>query len=92
MNNKILQATSALLESYTTGGVKIHHLDRRPLPAHAEVIRVLASSLETYPPGSFMPGANALEAVQHFGSAMFSTGLRLAMPIIGIRVIRVPRP
>ncbi|HYX40577.1 MAG TPA: serine O-acetyltransferase [Pyrinomonadaceae bacterium] len=51
MNDKILQATSALLESYTTGGVKIHHLDRRPLPAHAEVIRVLTTLHELLFPG-----------------------------------------
>ena len=51
MNDKILQATSALLESYMTGGVKIHHLDRRPLPAHAEVIRVLATLHELLFPG-----------------------------------------
>jgi serine O-acetyltransferase len=51
MNDKLINATSALLESYTTGGVKIHHLDRRPLPAHAEVIRVLTTLHELLFPG-----------------------------------------
>ncbi len=51
MNDKVIQATGALLDSYTTGGVKIHHLDRRPLPAHAEIIRVLVTLHELLFPG-----------------------------------------
>ena len=51
MNDKIIAATGALLDSYTTGGVKIHHLDRRPLPAHAEIIRVLTALHEILFPG-----------------------------------------
>ncbi|HEX8179343.1 MAG TPA: hypothetical protein VF525_07340 [Pyrinomonadaceae bacterium] len=51
MNDEIIAATSALLDSYTSGSVKIHHLDRRPLPAHAEIIHVLTSLHEILFPG-----------------------------------------
>ncbi len=51
MNDKVIQATGALLASYTTGDVKIHHLDRRPLPTHAEIIRVLMTLHELLFPG-----------------------------------------
>jgi serine O-acetyltransferase len=51
MNDKLSAATSALLDSYTTGSVKIHHLDRRPLPAHAEIIGVLTALHEILFPG-----------------------------------------
>jgi serine O-acetyltransferase len=51
MNDRIIRAAGELLASYTTGGVKIHHLDRRPLPAHAEVIRVLVTLHELLFPG-----------------------------------------
>ena len=51
MNDQIAAATAALLDSYTTGGVKIHHLDRQPLPAHAEIIRSLAAMHELLFPG-----------------------------------------
>ncbi len=51
MNQKIIQATAALIDSYRDDGPKIHHLDRRPLPTHAEVIRVLATLHELLFPG-----------------------------------------
>jgi serine O-acetyltransferase len=51
MNDQLNEATAALLDSYTGAGVKIHHLDRRPLPAHAEVISVLAALYELLFPG-----------------------------------------
>lgn len=51
MHDKIKQAAEALIESYTKEGVKIHHLDRRPLPSHAEVIRVLVTIHELLFPG-----------------------------------------
>jgi serine O-acetyltransferase len=51
MNDQLIAATSALLDSYTTGSVKIHHLDRRPLPAHAEIIGVLTALHEILFPG-----------------------------------------
>ncbi len=51
MNDKIDQAARALVASYTGAGVKIHHLDRQPLPSHAETIRVLATIHELLFPG-----------------------------------------
>jgi serine O-acetyltransferase len=51
MNEKIERATNALVESYTGGGVKIHHLDRQPLPSHAEITRVLVKIHELLFPG-----------------------------------------
>ena len=41
----------ALVESYTREGIKIHHLDRQPLPSHAELIRVLVTIHELLFPG-----------------------------------------
>ncbi len=51
MDSKVTRATDALLESYNSGGIKIHHLDRRPLPSHAEIIRVLIAAHELLFPG-----------------------------------------
>jgi serine O-acetyltransferase len=51
MNEKIDRAAEALVESYTAEGVKIHHLDRRPLPSHAELVRVLMTIHELLFPG-----------------------------------------
>ncbi|MGH9941999.1 MAG: serine acetyltransferase [Pyrinomonadaceae bacterium] len=52
MNPKIIEAAAALVESYTRGdGPQIHHLGCRPLPSHAEVIRVLVSLHELLFPG-----------------------------------------
>ena len=51
MNEKINRAARALVESYTSSGTKIHHLDRCPLPSHAEIIRVLVTIHELLFPG-----------------------------------------
>ncbi|HYO64253.1 MAG TPA: serine O-acetyltransferase [Pyrinomonadaceae bacterium] len=51
MNEKLDRATRGLVESYGAGGVKIHHLDRRPLPAHPEIVRVLTALHELVFPG-----------------------------------------
>jgi serine O-acetyltransferase len=51
MNEKINRAAEELVESYTAEGVKIHHLDRRSLPSHAEIIRVLVTIHELLFPG-----------------------------------------
>ncbi|HKC65246.1 MAG TPA: hypothetical protein VKB86_16510 [Pyrinomonadaceae bacterium] len=51
MNEKLDRAAKALVESYSTGDVKIHHLDRQPLPSHAEIIRVLVTIHELLFPG-----------------------------------------
>ena len=51
MNDKIDQAARELVESYGSGGIKIHHLDRQALPSHAEIIRVLVTIHELLFPG-----------------------------------------
>jgi serine O-acetyltransferase len=51
MNKKIARAANDLIESYSVKGIKIHHLDRQPLPSHAEIIRVLVTSHELLFPG-----------------------------------------
>ncbi|HEX8719594.1 MAG TPA: serine O-acetyltransferase [Pyrinomonadaceae bacterium] len=51
MNEKVSRAAAALVESYSGGGVKIHHLDRRPLPSRAEAVAVLDALQELMFPG-----------------------------------------
>lgn len=51
MHEKILQAADALVDSYSAEGIKIHHLDRQPLPTHAEIIRILVTAHELLFPG-----------------------------------------
>jgi serine O-acetyltransferase len=51
MNEKIDRAARALVESYLAEGIKIHHLDRQPLPSHAEIIRMLVTIHELLFPG-----------------------------------------
>jgi serine O-acetyltransferase len=58
MNEKIDRAAKELLDSYTSVGVKIHHLDRQPLPSHAETVRMLDALQELIFPGYF--GAQGL--------------------------------
>jgi serine O-acetyltransferase len=50
MNEKVSTVAGELVESYSHG-VKIHHLDRRPLPARGEVIRALDALQELLFPG-----------------------------------------
>jgi flagellar biosynthetic protein FliR len=49
-----------------------------------EVLRIFARSLELYPAGSFVLTRGAAMQVLKVGSAMFSTGLRLALPMIAV--------
>jgi len=52
-----------------------------------EVLRVFARSLETWPAGTFVLTREAAGQVLSLGSSMFSTGLRLALPIVAILVM-----
>jgi len=52
-----------------------------------EILRVFARSLETCPAGSFVVGRAAAGQVLALGSNMFSTGLRLALPIVAVLVM-----
>ena len=51
MNDKVNRAAAALVESYGGGGVKIHHLDRRPLPSRDAAVAVLDALQELMFPG-----------------------------------------
>jgi flagellar biosynthetic protein FliR len=52
-----------------------------------EILRVFAHSLETWPAGTFVLTRGAAAQALSIGSTMFSTGLRLALPIIAILVM-----
>ncbi len=51
---------------------------------HRYVIAAFADSLERYPPGMFTLDRNIADAIIHAGSSMFSVGLRLAFPVMGL--------
>ena len=52
-----------------------------------EVLRIFARSMEIYPAGTFVLTRGAATQVLLAGSTMFSTGLRLALPIIAVMVM-----
>jgi flagellar biosynthetic protein FliR len=52
-----------------------------------EVLRIFARSLETHPAGSFTLTSGAAGHVLTLGSTMFSTGIRLALPLIAIMIM-----
>jgi len=52
-----------------------------------EVLRIFARSLETCPAGSFLLSHGAAMQLLSMGSAMFSTALRLALPMIAVLVM-----
>lgn len=47
-----------------------------------EVLRAFAAGLAAHPPGEWRLGGDALGEIVNLGSAMLSTGLRLALPVI----------
>jgi flagellar biosynthesis protein FliR len=49
-----------------------------------QVLRIFARSLLAWPPGSFHLSAGLAEAVVRIGGAMFSVGLRLALPVLAL--------
>jgi flagellar biosynthetic protein FliR len=57
------------------------------LGLHREVLRLFAHSLETIPPGSFVITPSAADAVIRLGSTVFSTGARLAFPVVALMVM-----
>lgn len=54
------------------------------LGLHREVIRVFALSLGAQPPGSFAISGRIADAIVQLSGTILSTGLRLALPIIGL--------
>ena len=51
MNDKVSRAARSLVESYSDEGVKIHHLDRRPLPSRDAAVQALDALQELLFPG-----------------------------------------
>jgi flagellar biosynthetic protein FliR len=47
-----------------------------------QLLGILARSLETHPPGTFTASRPTVEALVMLGSGIFSTGLRLVLPLI----------
>lgn len=54
---------------------------------HRVLLRVFAESLTTYPPGTFVVTRSLATNVVRVGSGIFSFGLRLALPLIGLLVM-----
>ncbi|MEO8659293.1 MAG: flagellar biosynthetic protein FliR [Bryobacteraceae bacterium] len=54
---------------------------------HREVILILVRTLKIYPPGSFSLSRGLVEQILEAGSLMFSTGLRLALPVIAVLIL-----
>jgi flagellar biosynthetic protein FliR len=52
-----------------------------------EVLRIFARSLETVPAGTFLLSRGSAETLITAGSTMFSTGLRLALPVIAVMMM-----
>jgi flagellar biosynthesis protein FliR len=51
------------------------------------IIRTFARSLEVWPPGSFRVSPGGVEAIAGLGSVMFSTAVRLALPVLALLVL-----
>jgi flagellar biosynthesis protein FliR len=51
---------------------------------HRFVISAFAASLDSYPPGNFTVSQDFARTVVQLGATLFSTGLRLAFPVIGL--------
>jgi flagellar biosynthesis protein FliR len=52
------------------------------LGLHRQLLLILARSLETHPPGAFNASRASVEGLIHLGSGIFSTGFRLALPLM----------
>jgi flagellar biosynthetic protein FliR len=57
------------------------------LGLHREVIRLLANSLTSTPPGSFVITIASANALIRIGATIFSTGIQLAFPVIALMVM-----
>jgi flagellar biosynthetic protein FliR len=52
-----------------------------------QVIRILASSFETHPAGTFSYSPSSVEAILALGAKMFVVGLRLALPVLALLLL-----
>ena len=79
-----LQADSSIfvILSQTISGLLFFSLG-----LHREVLRLFAHSLENTPPGSFAITVAHADALIRLGSTIFSTGARLAFPVVALMVM-----
>lgn len=52
-----------------------------------QLVLIVANSLDAHPPGTWLVGRAAAEELIRMGSTIFSTGLRLAMPVAGMLLL-----
>jgi flagellar biosynthetic protein FliR len=52
-----------------------------------QILRILAQSLVSYPPGSFQLTPGVVDAMVRLGGAMFSVGMRLALPVLALAIL-----
>jgi flagellar biosynthesis protein FliR len=52
-----------------------------------QLVRLLAASFQKFPAGTWAPTAASLDGIVRLGAGMFTFGLRLAMPVIGLMVL-----
>jgi flagellar biosynthetic protein FliR len=57
------------------------------LGLHLETIRIFAASYRWWPPGAWMASAASAQGVIALGAGMFSLGLRLALPVVGLLLL-----
>lgn len=57
------------------------------LGLHLEVVRIFARSFEAWPPGSFLLDPAGARRLIALGAGMFSVGLRLALPVVGLLLL-----
>lgn len=57
------------------------------LGLHRQLISLLAHSFKTVAPGGFTPGPATAAAFIHFTGTLFSTGLRLAFPVLALLLL-----
>ncbi|MBM3775104.1 MAG: hypothetical protein FJW37_08050 [Acidobacteria bacterium] len=52
-----------------------------------EIIRILAQSFDTQPPGGFLITPRAAESLLRLGASLFSVAFRLALPVVALLVL-----
>jgi flagellar biosynthetic protein FliR len=52
-----------------------------------QLIRVLAASFQKFPAGSWEPSAASLDGLVRLGAGMFTTGMRLAFPVVAVLML-----
>jgi flagellar biosynthesis protein FliR len=73
-DSDVLQVLAQLTGGLLFFGLRLHHW----------IIGAFALSLERYPPGQFALDRGLAEMVIRLGSNIFTVGLRLALPIVGL--------